>query len=42
VTNIRRGAFYKCNLPYRLEQNLISHFGNELFKFPLQIPGYKS
>ena len=42
VTNIRRGAFYKCNLPYRLEQNLTSHFGNELFKFPLQIPGYKS
>ena len=42
VNNIRRGAFYKCNLPYNLKQNLISRFGNELFKFPLQIPGFKS
>ena len=42
VNNIRRGAFYKCNLSYNLKQNLISRFSNELFKFPLQIPGFKS
>ena len=42
VNNIRRGAFYKCNLPYNLKQNFISRFSNELFMFPLKIPGFKS
>ena len=42
VNNIRRGAFYKCNLPYNLKQNLISRFSNELFKFPLKMPVFKS
>ena len=42
VNNIRRGAFYKCNLPYNLKQNFIPRFSNELFMFPLKIPGFKS
>ena len=42
VNSIRRGAFYKCNLPYNLKQNFISRFSNELFMFPLKIPGFKS
>lgn len=41
VTRIGDWAFVNCsNLSYDLKQELISHFGDELFKLPLHFPAF--
>ena len=37
VTSIGEGAFANCNIPYYLKQELISRFGDELFRLSLPI-----
>ena len=37
VTSIGEGAFANCNIPYYLKQELISRFGDELFRLSIPI-----